>query len=102
MALDDDQCGAVLRMKKYFIRSAQHIEIIRVAYASHVPAIAQKSAANVFRKRDPGRPFDRDVIVVVYPAEVGKLEMSCERRRFTANAFHQTTIAAHRVNVISE
>ena len=38
--------------------------------------------------------FDRDVIVVVDPAEIGELQMAGERGGFAGDAFHQIAVAA--------
>ena len=47
-------------------------------------------------------PFDRDVVVVVDPAEVVEAEVAGQRRRFRRDALHQAAVAAHGVDVVVE
>src|SRR6185503_2616047 len=43
-----------------------------------------------------------DVIVVIDPAQVGELQVSCQRSRLVRDPFHHAAVAAQRVNVIIE
>src|SRR5581483_2182451 len=49
-----------------------------------------------------GIALDRDVIVVVDPAEVREPEVPGERRGLLRDALHQAAVAADRVDVVAE
>src|SRR5215472_2828096 len=78
------------------------VDVIGVADAQYVPAVAQKSGRDVLGKGDARIAFDRDVIVVVDPAKVVQGEMARQRRRFGSHALHHAAVAANRVDVVVE
>src|SRR5215813_7673095 len=78
------------------------VDIVRVADSQYVPAIGEEAGSNILCKRDARVSFDRDVVVVPNPAEIVESQMSGERRRFRADALHQTAVAAHRVDLVIE
>ena len=69
---------------------------------SHVPAIAFEPRADIFAERQAGVAFNGDVIVVVDPAEVRKLQVSGQRGGFAGNSFHHVAVAADGVDVVIE
>ncbi len=70
VAVHDDQRRAIVRALKVAERAGQHIEVICVTHPRHVPAIADKARGHVFSKSQRSVAFDRDVVVVVNPAEI--------------------------------
>ena len=70
VAIHDDQRRAIVRTLKVVERAGQHIEVICVTHPRHVPAIADKARGHVFAKGQRSVAFDRDVVVVVNPAEI--------------------------------
>ncbi len=66
----------------------------------HVPAETLEPLAHVLAKSKVSVAFDRDVIVVVEPAQVVELEVAGERSRFAGDAFHQVAITAQRIDVV--
>ena len=70
VAIHDDQRRAIVRTLKVVERAGQHIEVICVTHPRHIPAIADKARGHVFAKGQRSVAFDRDVVVVVNPAEI--------------------------------
>src|SRR5262249_47446817 len=54
------------------------------------------------REGDARLAIDRDVVVVVDPAEVIEGEMAGERRCFRAHALHHAAVAANGIDVVAE
>ena len=77
MTLDNDQCRTVMGIKKRFVSASQHREIICIAHARDIPAVAQEPAADIFCKGEARCSLDRDVVIVVNPAQVRKLKVTC-------------------------
>src|SRR5215831_13290005 len=76
------------------------LEVIGVTDTQDIPAVSQKSSFDILGESDARLTFDRNVIVVIDPAEVIETQVAGERRRFRRNSFHQAAIAAHGVNVV--
>ena len=102
VTVHDDQGGSIGGGAERVERPPQHVEIVGVADACHVPAIGDEARRHVLGERPVGVTFDRDLVVVVDPAEVGELEMTGERRRLPGNALHHAAVAGQRVDVIVE
>ena len=94
VAVDDDQRRPVCGLVERFKRPRQHFEIIGVGHASDVPSVAHKTRRHIFAERPVRRTIERDVIVVVDPAEIGEFQMSGKRSGFAADAFHQIAVAS--------
>ena len=99
MAVHDDQRGAILRVLKMLERTPQHLEVICVADSRYVPAITEESCGHVFGKSKGSVALDRDVVVVVNPAEIRKSQVSGEGSGLARDAFHHASIAAERVDI---
>ena len=99
VAVHDDQRRPVVGCLKRAERPRQHLQIVGVAHPQHIPAIAQKPRGHVFTERQRRVAFNGDVVVVVNPAEIGELQVSRQRRRFAADAFHHAAVARQRVDV---
>ena len=102
MAVQNDEGRAPLRLAKDVQRVLDALDVVGVADAQHVPAIAQEAGGDVLGEGDARVAFDRDVVVVVDPAEVVEAEMAGQRRRFRADALHHAAVAAYRVDVVVE
>jgi hypothetical protein len=101
-ASDDDQRRLVGRVVELLDRRTQRLDVVGITNLHDVPTEPFKPLADVFRKCEFGIALDRDVIIVVQPAEVGQLQMSGDGCRFAADAFHQIAVAAHGVHVVVE
>ncbi len=99
MAIHHDQGRPVFSFLESLKRARQHRQIVGIGHARHVPSISDKARCHIFAERPVGRTIQRDVIVVVDPAEIRELQMSGERRRFAPDSLHQIAIRTHRVNV---
>ncbi len=77
-------------------------QIIGVGHAGDVPSISHKTRRHIFAERPIRRTVERNVIVVVHPAEIGEFQMSGKRCRFAANPLHQIAVRTHRVDVVIE
>src|SRR5215469_4956814 len=82
MAIQNDQSRPVLRIPENLQRVLDAVEIICIADSQHIPAIRKKSSSDILCKGDTSISFNRDVVVVINPAEVIEAQMSGERCRF--------------------
>src|SRR5215469_2253609 len=78
------------------------VEIVCIADAQDIPSVSDKSRWHILREGNSGVAFDRDVVVVINPAEIVEAEVPCQRRGFRGNSLHQAPIAANRINVVIE
>ena len=102
VAVDDDQRGPVGRVLEHAEGALQHVEVVGVAHPRHVPAIAEKAHRHVVTEGERGMSLDRDVVVVVDPAQVRQLEMPGEGGGFVRDALHHAAVAAEGVDVVVE
>ena len=98
-AADLNQRGPVGRLLEAVDRAAQAVQVVDVVQLDHVPAVAGEPRGHVFAERQRRVALDRDVVVVVDPAEVRELQVSGQRGRLAADAFHQVAVAAQGVDV---
>ena len=78
MAVQDNEGGTALRLFEYAESSLDQIDVVRGADAQDIPPVSQKSSRDVFGERDFCAAFDRDVIVVIDPAQVIETEVTGE------------------------
>src|SRR5580692_2861976 len=102
MTVHDDERGPVRSFLKCFERSLQHFLIIGITDAGHIPTVADKTGSDVVAERPRRVAFNSDLVVVIDPAKVGKLEMSRERGRFARDSLHHAAVSAKRVDVVIE
>ena len=100
VAIDDDQRRPVRLPLRRLDGDVDQSEIVDVADAQHIPVPALEARGHVVAEGQRSVALDGDVIVVVEPDQVGQPEMSGDRGRFVADAFHQVAIAAERVNAV--
>ena len=81
-------------------RRAEGGQIVDVVDLYHVPAISLETPPNVLAEGQRRVALDGDRVIVVDPAEVRELEVSGQRGRLAADAFHQVTVAAQGVDVV--
>ena len=79
--------------------AAQQIDVVGVVDPGDVPAVALKRSGDVVLVGEPGFTVDRDVVVVVDPAEVVELQVAGDRGGFVGDALHQAAVAGDRVDV---
>src|SRR5262245_29886630 len=82
VAIEDDERRPALRLPEEAEGSLDTIEIVGVTDTQDVPAVPEEAGRDVLGEREAGLPFDRDVVVVVDPAEVVEAEVTGERGRF--------------------
>ena len=99
MAIHDDQRRPISGLLKSLKITRQHFEVIGVSHTRDVPAVTDEPSRDVLAERPVRRTVQRYAIVVIDPAEIGKLQMSGQRSRFTAHPFHQIAVGAYGVNV---
>src|SRR5215467_5779617 len=78
------------------------IKVVGIAHTNHVPSVGQEPPRDVLGERDIRFAFDGDVVVVVDPAQVVELEVTCQRSGLRRDAFHHATVAAQRVDPVPE
>ena len=99
VAVDDDQRRPALLGLEALERAGDEAEVVGVADPLHVPAIAHEARGDVVVVGDLGVAVDRDVVVVVDPAEVVELLVAGERGGLVRDALHQAAVAGDRVHV---
>src|SRR6266849_7307955 len=65
-----------------------------------IPDVTLESFRHVLAEGEIGLTFNGDLIVVVEPAQVRKLQMSGERGSLRRDTFHQVTVAAESPDVV--
>ncbi len=100
MAVHDDERGTVGGGVKRLERVAETIQIIGITDTQDIPPVTQESRRHIFRESQRRIAFNGDVVVVVNPAQVRKLEMRRKRCRFAGHAFHHATVAAQRIHIV--
>src|SRR5262249_1862496 len=102
VGVQNNERGTPLRLPESVKSVFDAIQVVSVADPQHVPTIRQESRHDVFRERDARAPLDRDVVVVVDPAEVVETQMAGQRSRFRSHALHQAAVTANYINVVIE
>jgi len=88
--------------EKNIITARQQFQVVGIGYARDIPAVAEKTRRHILGESDAGRALDADVVVVVNPAQVGKLEVAGQGRRLAADPFHHVAVAAQGVHLMLE
>ena len=99
VAVDDDQGRALLLALELLEGGGDQLGVVGVADPGDVPAVAHEAGGDVVAVGEVGLAVDRDVVVVVDPAEVVELEVAGERGGFAGDALHQAAVAGDRVDV---
>src|SRR5262245_40202253 len=76
MAVQNDERRTALRLSEDLQRLLNALTIVCVADPQDVPAIGQEASRNILGECQARTPFDRDVVVVVDPAEIVEAEMT--------------------------
>src|SRR5208283_1214722 len=63
------------------------------------PAVGNKTCGHVVGKGQGSVALDRDVVVVINPAKVRKLQVPGQGRSLAGNTLHHASVAAQRVDV---
>ena len=100
--IDDDQGRFVGGRAELTKGGLQTPEFVGVGHMDRVPAKPAKALRDAFAKRQVRMAFDRDPVVIIDPAEVGKLQMPRDRCRFGCDTFHQIPIAAQCIHIVVE
>ncbi len=102
VAVDDDEGRALLLVLEGLEGALQHLEVVGVPHARHVPAIGDEAGGDVLAERPLGVALDGDLVVVVDPAQVGELEVAGQGGGLARDALHHAAVAGHRVDVVVE
>src|SRR5215469_4322540 len=102
VAVHHNECRTALRPPEDLERVFDAFEVIRIADAQDVPTVPKESCLHVLSEREARAAFDRNVIVIVDPAEIVEAEVSGQRCRFGRNTLHQAAIAANGINAVVE
>jgi hypothetical protein len=99
VAVDDDQ-GRPADLGLEGVEGAgEQSGVVGVPDPEHVPAVALEATEHVVAVGEAGVAVDRDVVVVVEPAEVVELEVAGEGGGLVGDALHQAAVAGERVDV---
>ena len=99
VAVDDDQGRPLALLEEVAEGAVEQVQVVGVAHPGDVPAVAQETRGDVLAEGQRGVPLDRDVVVVVDPAEVGELPVGGERGGLGGDALHHAAVAAQGVDV---
>ncbi len=99
-AFNDDHRRLVAARFETVNRFSQRFQVVGIVNASNIPTETLESLADVFAECQFGVTFDRDVVVVVQPAQIVQLQMSGDRSGFAGDSFHQVAVAANSVDVV--
>src|SRR5262245_58168156 len=80
VAVDDEERRPVVRALERRECALEHVEVVGIADADDVPAVREEAARDVVAERQLRVAFDRDVVVVVDPAQVRDAQVAGERR----------------------
>src|SRR2546422_9342763 len=90
------------RLHEDIERLLDGVDIVCIGDMKNVPSIREKSFRDILGKRQPRASLERDVIVVVDPAEIVEPEMAGQRCCFRTNTFHETAVTTNGVDVVVE
>ena len=82
VAVDDDQFGAILHAERVVVGVGERNQIVGIVDVLDIPSIGREPGGHILVVGEIGVAFDRDVVVVVNPAQVRKLQMPGDRRGF--------------------
>src|SRR6202035_716999 len=102
VAVQDEEGRAARRLAKHLQGLLDSINVVRVADPQNVPTVTQEAGRDVFREGDSRIPFDRDVVVVINPAEIVQAKMARQRCRFRSDTLHHATVPANGIDVVVE
>ena len=102
LALDDDQRRSLRLGAEGLESTLQRSGVIGIGDMLDAPAEPLETLADVFGEGEVRLPLDRDLVVVVDPAEVGKLQVASDRGGFGGHALHEIAVAADDVGVVVE
>ena len=101
-AFHGDERRAALMLDDFAIGRIERGQIVGVFHRQHMPTQAAETRGDVLAECQLCAAFDRDLIVVVNPAQVIELQMAGDRRRFVGHAFHQIAVAALHPHAVIE
>ena len=100
VAVHTDQGWTVVGLQEAAVGLGQRIQVVGVGDMFNIPAVSFEPFPHVLGERHIRQAIQGDVVLIVNPAQIGKLQMTGQRGRLAANAFHQVAIAAERVHVV--
>ena len=101
-ALHDHERGLVLLRLEGLQRLLQRGGVVGVGHPLHPPAEPLELLPHVLGEGEVRLALDRDLVVVVEPAEIREAEMAGDRGRLGGHALHQVAVAAEHVGVVVE
>src|SRR5437868_7436422 len=102
VAVQNDESRAAFGFLKYAESALDQIDVIGVADPQHIPSVPQKPGGNILRESNVRTALDRDVVIVVDPAQVIETEMPRQRRGLRCDAFHHAAVPADRIRLVVE
>ena len=96
----DDQrwtLGDALRLRDSLV---DRLEVVAVRDALHVPPVGLEAFGGIVGEREVRRAVDRNVIVVVEPDQLAKLQMTAERSGLVGNTLHEIAVGGQKVSVV--
>ncbi len=99
VAVDDDQGRATRLGFEVVEGGGDRLGVVGVDDVGDVPAVAGEPGRHVVVVGEVGFAVDRDVVVVVDPAEVVELQVAGDRGGLAGDPLHQAAVAGDRVDV---
>src|SRR6266567_6081801 len=95
MTVQHDECGPVSCFSESVEGLFDAIDIVGIADSQHVPAVREEASSNILGECQTRVSLDRDVVVVIHPAQIVEAKMAGQRCRLGRDALHQTAIATN-------
>src|SRR6185437_11142683 len=102
VTVENDQRRAPASVSRRAQRRLDAVQVVCVRDVQHVPPVRAESRHHVLGKGDGGIAFDRDVVVVVDPAQIVEREMAGKRGRLGAHSLHEAPVAANGIDSVIE
>src|SRR5262249_42209599 len=100
VAVHDDQGRTIVLGLEHRQRLLDRRPVVRIGNVKHRPAVAVESRPDVLAECERRVALDRDMIIVVDPAQVRQLEMAGDRRGLARHALHHVAVAAEDIDVV--
>mmetsp|Transcript_1401 Transcript_1401/g.2103 ORF Transcript_1401/g.2103 Transcript_1401/m.2103 type:complete len:574 (+) Transcript_1401:591-2312(+) len=97
--IDDDERRAILLVLGRLERVTKTIEIVGIRHTNGVPSVRDETSGHVLGKGPVSVTLDGDLVVIVHPDEVVKLEMTCKGGSLRCNTLLHAAITAHGVRI---
>ena len=102
MAIDNDQGGSLGLVLENFEGAGKHLKVVGITDPRYIPVVSDETCGDILAEGQGRMSLDRDVVIVVDPAQVRELEVSGKRGGLGRDAFHHAAVSCERIDVVVE